>query len=150
QWQVDPGSGFVNLSNVAPYSGVNTNTLTINPTSFAMTGYSYRCVMNGSCTATQNSSAAILTVNLCTGIIDPSQGKVSIFPNPSNGIFKLKNFPAGSSIEIFNMLGEQIYSADNIGADAEINLENFATGIFLYRISVDGRVIQNGRLVKTN
>ena len=62
QWQVDPGTGFVNLTATAPYSGVTTNTLTITGATTAISGRSYRAVVTSPC-GSVNSSAATLTVN---------------------------------------------------------------------------------------
>jgi hypothetical protein len=63
-WQVstDGGSGWTNLSNSSPYSGVTTATLTINPASQGMNGYLYRCYVSGTCTPYVHSNAALLTV----------------------------------------------------------------------------------------
>ncbi len=77
QWQVSIAGcagPFVNIANSAPYSGINTPTLTINPTSQAMSGLSYRCVVNGTCTPSATSNCVILTVNTA----------VNITSNPSN------------------------------------------------------------------
>ncbi|OXA70842.1 hypothetical protein B0A67_14570 [Flavobacterium aquidurense] len=60
QWQQNTGSGFVNLSNTAPYSGVTSATLTITGVTAAMSGYTYRCIAIGTGTATSN--PATLTV----------------------------------------------------------------------------------------
>ena len=62
QWQVDPGTGFVNLANTAPYSGATTNTLTITGATTAISGRSYRAVVTSPC-GNVNSTAATLTVN---------------------------------------------------------------------------------------
>jgi len=63
QWQADGGSGFANLSNTGPYSGVATGSLLITGASAAMHGYKYRCVVNGACTPPDTSSTAVLHVN---------------------------------------------------------------------------------------
>ena len=60
-WQVDMGSGFVNLSEGGVYSGVNSTTLSISNVS-GLNGYQYRCVASNTNGAT-NSSGATLTVN---------------------------------------------------------------------------------------
>ncbi|WP_374399730.1 beta strand repeat-containing protein [Flavobacterium sp.] len=64
QWQVDTGSGFVDLANGAPYSNVTTATMTITGATLAMNGYLYRCVVSGvvPC-ASVISNSATLTVN---------------------------------------------------------------------------------------
>lgn len=62
QWQVNSGSGFTNLANVSPYSGVTTPTLTINPAALALNGNTYRVVVSSTC-GTATSNAATLTAN---------------------------------------------------------------------------------------
>ena len=63
QWQVNTGAGFVNLTNGAPYSGVNTAQLTITAAAVGLTGNQYRCVVSGACTPNAVSNAATLTVH---------------------------------------------------------------------------------------
>jgi extracellular elastinolytic metalloproteinase len=67
QWQVNTGSGFTNLSNSAPYSGVTTTALTITGATAALTGYQYRCVL-GSCGSPVNSASATLTISVPVSI----------------------------------------------------------------------------------
>lgn len=64
QWQVSTngGANFTNLNNGAPYTGVFTNTLVINPASQGMNGYLYRCYVQGTCTPYLYSNHALLTV----------------------------------------------------------------------------------------
>lgn len=48
QWQVDNGTGlFTNLAAVAPYTNVTTATLMITSPATALSGYQYRCLVNG-------------------------------------------------------------------------------------------------------
>ena len=66
QWQVSTtgcAGPWTNLANAAPYSGVTTATLTINPATTAMSGNTYRCVVSGTCAPVANSGCGILTVN---------------------------------------------------------------------------------------
>ena len=60
QWQVNAGSGFTNLTNVAPYSGATTATLTITGATASMTGFTYRCVASGAGSATSNAGTLIV------------------------------------------------------------------------------------------
>jgi hypothetical protein len=66
QWQVstDGGGTWNNLTNVAPYSGVFTNTLTVTSPTASMNNYQYRCVVSGDCTPSSTSLAAVLTINM--------------------------------------------------------------------------------------
>ena len=47
QWQVNDGTGFVNISNGANYTGSNTNSLQILAAPGSYTGNKYRCIING-------------------------------------------------------------------------------------------------------
>ncbi len=77
QWQVDQGSGFNNLTNGAPYSGVTTTTLTITGATSTMNGYSYRCVAAGA--SSVNSNSATLTVPTAISPSISSQSNVSTY-----------------------------------------------------------------------
>jgi subtilisin-like proprotein convertase family protein len=65
RWQISTNGGttWTNLTNTAPYSGVTTAILTINPTGGIMNGYRYRAVLSGICPPSATSAGAILTVN---------------------------------------------------------------------------------------
>ncbi|MEI6507262.1 MAG: T9SS type A sorting domain-containing protein [Bacteroidota bacterium] len=62
QWQENQGAGFNNLSNGGSYSTVTDDTLIISNTAFAINGYTYRCVVTGTCGAATSNPASI-TVN---------------------------------------------------------------------------------------
>ncbi|MBI5858871.1 MAG: M36 family metallopeptidase [Sphingobacteriales bacterium] len=62
QWQVNTGSGFADITNAPPYSGANTNTLTITNITAGMNGYLYRCIVGNSCTPSITSNQASLSV----------------------------------------------------------------------------------------
>ena len=88
QWQLSTGgcSGtWTNVTNTAPYSGGNTATLTINPTSTAMSGYAYRCLISGTCAPAATSGCGILTVNTPVTII--SQPAAAVICSGSNTSF---------------------------------------------------------------
>ena len=70
QWQVDMGSGFVNITTGTPtnpggfiYTGQTTATLSINSVMATMNNYKYRCVVSGACPPALNSNEVTLTVN---------------------------------------------------------------------------------------
>jgi hypothetical protein len=117
QWQENSGSGFVNLTNTPPYSGVYTPTLTISPATTSLSGNLYRCVpVSGTC-LTDTSVARKLTV------IIPSEASViagdnnlSVVPNPNNGSFALVGSAVDAeeiSIQVTDVMGKVVYS-DNI------------------------------------
>ncbi len=64
QWQLSTNGGAVwnNIAIGAPYSGVNTATLTITGALITMNNYQYRVIMSGQC-GTSTSNVVTLTVN---------------------------------------------------------------------------------------
>ncbi len=98
--------------------------------------------------------------NNCNGELDEgfvsvleevNQFNITIFPNPNTGIFNLVyNFPFGAisplqggprgvTLQIFNSLGQQIYSQELISSNGNINetisLHNLSSGIYFVRIN---------------
>jgi subtilisin-like proprotein convertase family protein len=76
QWQVDMGSGFVNITTGTPanpsgfiYTGQTTATLSINTAMVTMNGYKYRCVVSGTCLPAVNSNEVTLAVNSLPAIV---------------------------------------------------------------------------------
>lgn len=77
----------------------------------------------------------------------------SIYPNPGNGIFLISaNNPqpiANSCIEIYNLLGEEVYSKSNIqNPTFSINLSSQPPGIYFYLIrNPDETIAGQGKLI---
>ncbi len=84
QWQVDPGTGFVNITNGAPYSGATSATLAITGATTALNTYQFRCQLsNATCTTPGVSNAATLTVNTLP-VISTSPSSVTICVGANN------------------------------------------------------------------
>lgn len=95
QWQLSSNGGATwnNIANAAPYSGINTATLTVNPVSIGMDGYLYRVAV-ASCNSNILSNAALLsfhpipTVSITANpvLIGPTQSTTifsTVTPNPA-------------------------------------------------------------------
>ena len=100
QWQVNTGAGFINLSNVAPYSGVTTDTLHISGTTIAMNSYQFRCVVSNIGGCRDTSASALLSL----GIDNPDVNSLaSVFPNPAHNIVSISLRPEleGAFLQLF-------------------------------------------------
>ena len=80
-----------------------------------------------------------VTVNILAGLTDLSANKISIYPNPSNGIFFL-DFPRSQkglgNVKITDITGKIIFSKDvacNVST-SKINLTNQPAGIYFINI----------------
>jgi uncharacterized repeat protein (TIGR03803 family) len=89
-----------------------------------------------------------------TGIasITSPVNSVRIIPNPNNGKFtiQLLGVNGQSSVEVYNMLGEKVYSQGWAikNGQGTIDLSDNANGIYLYRITeTSGELIGEGKLV---
>jgi len=84
QWQVNSGSGFVNLTNDATYSGVTSQTLTITNASQSMNNYKFQCIVKenlGLCPV--SSETATLTI---TDPITPDFGQIGPLCKGANSL----------------------------------------------------------------
>jgi len=77
QWQINTGSGFTDLTDAAPYSGVTTDKLTITGVISDMNGSLFRVVVSGACTPPATSPITLLRVNMLPQILtQPQDGEV--------------------------------------------------------------------------
>ncbi len=87
------------------------------------------------------------TVMVSVDQLADDQGSISIWPNPSNGKFTLSgnNF---DKIEIFNLLGERIFTSNQVRSqtNAEIDLSQYGFGVYCVLIH-DGQEVYTRKIV---
>jgi uncharacterized repeat protein (TIGR03803 family) len=82
-------------------------------------------------------------------------GATRFYPNPNNGIFTIQSSVIGgqSSLEIYNVLGEQVYSKNYplsaiSNQPISIDLSSQPSGIYLYRVIANsGELLGEGKMV---
>jgi hypothetical protein len=98
QWQVDMGSGFNNVTNVASYSNATTATLNITNTPLSFNNYMYRCVLTKATCADLNSNSVTLLVTAPTPTTTISTTALSGFTYiAGNGPSSEQNFSASGT-----------------------------------------------------
>jgi gliding motility-associated-like protein len=125
QWQVDPGSGFTNLTNTPPYSGVTTDSLTISAAPFSFNTYKYRCVINNCSTCVKLLHAATLTVET-TGGCATTTGIDTVIPTPPDSISSNVFTPNGDGVNDVFMTNIKTNTANYSGS----NYGNYIMNIF--------------------
>ena len=136
QWQVNTGSGFTNLSAVAPYSGVNTQTLTINPTSLSMSGYKYRCYRVDTLSCTDTSNSAVLVVNLTSGLSNTQiENNIIISPNPTDNGISINSPVVIEKVEITNLLGQTVVTEKSTKNLLQIDLSGLRNGVYILKVN---------------
>ncbi|HXB12856.1 MAG TPA: T9SS type A sorting domain-containing protein, partial [Bacteroidia bacterium] len=81
-----------------------------------------------------------------------TRSNVTLYPNPNNGSFNLEitNFESGkvNTLAVYNMLGEQVYTAKVNAENTQIDLSNKASGVYMYRlINEAGTQISIGKFI---
>lgn len=75
--------------------------------------------------------------DLITGVDDNSfRSYVNIYPNPSNGTFTINNLPNQTLIvEVFDILGNRVYSTRSSQKEININMETAGKGIYFVELT---------------
>jgi hypothetical protein len=106
------------------------------------TGNSYTAAQNGAYTVmTTNSDgcsglSGVYTV-VSNGVVVENASGISIYPNPSSGVFTLKGSMLQGELQqlaIKNMLGETVYSSSQIQSNQVVDIQNFPTGVYLVEL----------------
>lgn len=89
-----------------------------------------------------------------TNEIPSRKNSIILYPNPNNGEFTLQANSqqplADSYVEVYNMLGEKVYSTSYqpLANNYQLSLSNQPNGIYLYRvISENGALMGEGKFV---
>jgi hypothetical protein len=67
-------------------------------------------------------------------VADFNIDEVNVYPNPTTGLFNIQNV-RGADVEIFNMVGQRVYSATEVEENITVDLSNLSEGSYIVRIS---------------
>lgn len=100
-------------------------------------------------TGTIASSITYCLYSCIIGIDKDSQiTLIKLYPNPNNGIFSIFNTNKSLklNVEIFNMLGEKIYTLPLV-EKSDIDLTDHSEGIYIYQIKRENEIINTGKII---
>jgi hypothetical protein len=72
---------------------------------------------------------------------------ITVYPNPSNGNFIFSGVQTGSSIEVYDMLGEVVYSSQANADIYPVNLSGHAKGMYFYTVRSISGAVQQGKMI---
>ncbi len=80
--------------------------------------------------------------------VTAKEGSINVYPNPTDGKFTLCSNNTLRAVEIYNLLGERIYSNSKIWEQdsIEIDLSSFGTGIYFINMD-DGAIMHTQSIV---
>lgn len=161
-WTYDDGNGNTSTQdqNII-VTGVDTGVTQVGATLTAdATGVSYQWIdcdsntviggeTSASFTATNlvGNYAVIITDGNCvdtsacylvdfTGIDDLTNAGISIYPNPSTGLFTIESLQSLESVQILDIRGRLVYEATSLNeSSVEVNISNENAGVYYVRMS---------------
>jgi len=91
-----------------------------------------------------------LACNDCVyvGVDEMEKENISVYPNPATNKFTVNL--AGSekaNIEMFNLVGQKVYNS-TATEKAEVNVSGFRPGIYMLKVSQNGKVYTSKVVVK--
>jgi len=72
---------------------------------------------------------------------EETSNSVSVFPNPSSGIFNLQSEQEITQLEIYNAISEKIYEPEINANNTEIDLTSYPAGVYFIRIKTGSKVL---------
>ena len=91
-------------------------------------------------TGTANLIDNILVTRSALGVKNElSATQISLFPNPSNGIFNLNVATPNYSYEVMDLTGKVLQQNEVKGKDARIELTSYAKGIYFLKVVSEGK-----------
>lgn len=63
---------------------------------------------------------------------------VLVYPNPTSDILNIK-CPAGSNLEVYNILGEKVKTESSVQKNASLNVSNLASGLYIMKLNSEGK-----------
>ncbi len=140
------GSGYVYLWS----DGSTDSTLTIDASTLGTGTYTYSVTVTDQSNNCVENDDIKVTINPCTGInpADDDNINISIYPNPSNGIFNIESEINFKTLEVYSSDGRLIINMDvtEKGNNYQINLQNQSKGIY-YLLLNTGKTIERKRLI---
>lgn len=76
-----------------------------------------------------------------------AQAELKVYPNPTTGVVTIETAQANGSIEVYNLLGQQVTAVSLSSPSTMLNLSGHAAGVYYYRWVVDGKAVQSGKLI---
>ncbi len=133
--------------------GNNTSTLQNPAHLFTGTGTFFVTLIATSGAQTDTIQTPVVVTNCITDIqnVSFSNCNVSVYPNPSNGVFNfnIEHASVGSRLQVFNVIGEKVFdeTLTHSTGITSIDLSKQAKGVYFYKLISTTGTEKNGNLV---
>jgi hypothetical protein len=147
QWR----KGTEELADGGNISGATSETLTLNPVTIADAALNYNVVITGICNPIVTSVDVTLSVIPTSIDVVNSSNVLSVYPNPFTSSINivLNDAMQGNSYDlvVYNILGEMVARTTVNKQFTSLETANLSSGIYFYKVIVNGKIIQSGKLI---
>jgi hypothetical protein len=98
-----------------------------------------------------DNATIIATFQESTGIFNNTSSEINVFPNPANGIISIElnqNESNASNINIMSLDGKIVRSTTISSDKTNIDINEFAPGVYFMNISSENELLQTVKLIK--
>jgi len=150
QWQVNTGSGFVNLLNDNQYNGVKSKRLDVYIQDVAQRNNQFRCIVSASNCSDTSVEVKLHLLEKTYANPCNSQSLSSVYPNPTNDYINLlvPSDLVGKEYKIVDENGKELMVGVIAKEEIEISIKDYAAGIYFLRIGNEG--LDCFRIIKLN
>ena len=74
------------------------------------------------------------------GINELHANDISVYPNPASNAFSVEGINGSFGISIYNSVGQMLYADKNVVGSEKVDIGDFASGMLLLKIEIDGEV----------
>lgn len=135
QWQENPGNGFYDVPNSGPFSGANTNRLTISNIAVGMTNTLFRCIVTAPGLCPDTSDAGALYVNPMSIRGESRNTSFQLYPNPASNYLMIKAATMSeNNYCITDYLGRKLISGKLSGIETQVSIADLAPGVYFLRM----------------
>ncbi|HNS42059.1 MAG TPA: T9SS type A sorting domain-containing protein, partial [Taishania sp.] len=64
-------------------------------------------------------------------------GKITLYPNPADNLVTIANLKSGSKLNVYDAAGKLVYFKEETSFEENINLTEFANGVYQVEITKD-------------
>ena len=151
------GLSTSSLSILKPYSANTLNTWTKDSVDFVATTTETRYFAisgTGSVTASTQMNCRFDDINIAklpaAGIKTlVNNADLSMYPNPTTGLLNITTAAAKATVEIYNMMGQNVATKEITNGNNTIDISNLSNGVYSIQITQNNTVTV-GKVIKTN
>lgn len=93
--------------------------------------------LTGTNPTTKCTSTSYVTILCNVGINEAEAGHVKVFPNPAATVVNVESDNNIQMLAIYNAMGQQVYSRDNMGTKATLDITRFANGVYTMQVMME-------------